>query len=195
MGLVEGGLHFRAKGQEAFQHYLHSGLANSISQNTVSKIYEDADSHIWLGNWGGGLDRLDPSGSGFESFVPGDEKGSIASPFVSDVIEDSLHNGLWVGMNNGLQFFDQESEQFLNVFVGSEMPYPPQQVNFLKIDRKQRLWVATNIGLYVFISALLIFPSACQIRLFQVQFARSFFGAAGQDYQYLRGRGCALVWQ
>ncbi|MDD2560516.1 MAG: two-component regulator propeller domain-containing protein, partial [Bacteroidales bacterium] len=150
VGLVEGGLHFRAKGQEAFQHYLHSGLANSISQNTVSKIYEDADSHIWLGTWGGGLNRLDPSGSGFESFVPGDEKGSIASLFVSDVIEDSLHNGLWVGMNNGLQFFDQESEQFLNVFVGSEMPYPPQQVNFLKIDRKQRLWVATNIGLYCF---------------------------------------------
>ena len=150
VGLVEGGLHFRAKGRENFRHYVHSNQPNSLSQNTVSKIYEDSESHIWLGTWGGGLNCLLSDGSGFESYVPGDEKGSIASLFVSDIVEDSLHNGLWVGMNNGLQFFDKVSGQFLNVFIGSEMPHPPQQVNFLKIDRKHRLWVASNIGLYCF---------------------------------------------
>ncbi len=150
VGLVEGGLHFRAKGQESFKHYLHTSRPGSLTQNTVSKIYEDSDAHIWLGTWGGGLNRLLKDGSGFESYVPGDEKGSIASLFVSDLVEDSLHNGLWVGMNNGLQFFDKQSGQFLNVFVGSDISYPPKEVNFLKIDCKQRLWVATNIGLYCF---------------------------------------------
>lgn len=148
VGLVEGGLHFRAKGQESFRHYLHTRRPGSLTQNTVSKIYEDSDSTIWLGTWGGGLNRLYADGSGFKAYLPGDEKGNIASLFVSDLAEDSLHNGLWVGMNNGLQFLDKQSGQFLNVFVGSDIPYPPQQVNFLKIDRKQRLWVATNIGLY-----------------------------------------------
>lgn len=150
VGLVEGGLHFRARGQDSFRHYLHNNKPGSLTQNTVSKIYEDSESTIWVGTWGGGLNRLRADGSGFKSYVPGDEKGSIASLFISDLVEDSLHNGLWVGMNNGLQFLSKQSGQFLNVFVGSDIPYPPKQVNFLKIDRRQRLWVATNFGLYCF---------------------------------------------
>lgn len=160
VGLVEGGLHLRAKGEELFRHFEHSDRPGSLTQNTVSKIFEDSQSAIWVGTWGGGLNRLNTSNWTFESFVPGKQKGSIASLFVSDIIEDSLHNGLWVGMHNSIQFYDKQSGQFLNLFVGMDMPYPPQRVNFLSIDHKQRLWVASNIGLYCFYLESLDIPAA-----------------------------------
>jgi ligand-binding sensor domain-containing protein len=50
----------------AFARYRHDpNNPNSLSHNVVMAIAEDASGGIWIGTWGGGLDRLDPGRNRF----------------------------------------------------------------------------------------------------------------------------------
>lgn len=85
-----------------FRH--HAGQPGSLSHNSVTAICEDRRGILWVGTWGGGLNRLDPGSGRFTHFAhqPG-VPGSLGDPEneVWSIYEDSRER-LWIGTDNGL---------------------------------------------------------------------------------------------
>jgi len=75
---------------------------NSLSQYSVSAIYEDPFGMLWLGTVGGGLKRFNPGTGEFRHFLhdPRDAN-SLSSNNVLALYGDSARGALWIGMHGG----------------------------------------------------------------------------------------------
>ena len=90
------------------------GNQNSLSNNYILPILATRDGTVWVGTFGGGLNK----------FIPGDEGGpdrfksyGKASGLIDEVIKAILEdeNGnLWISSNDGLSRFDPQAEVFEN---------------------------------------------------------------------------------
>lgn len=76
--------------------------SNSLSNNRVYSIHESRDGHIWLGTYGGGLNRFDPSS---ERFTRMTVDSGLPSNIVNSVLEDQAGR-IWLGTNQGLAMVD-----------------------------------------------------------------------------------------
>lgn len=75
---------------------------NSLSNNTVLSIYEDKKGILWIGTFGGGLNRFDPKTENFTVFT---EKEGLSNNVIYGVSGDKNGN-LWMSTNKGIsQFF------------------------------------------------------------------------------------------
>jgi len=89
-----------------FVHHRNSDRANSLSNNYIWALHEDLEGAIWIGTFGGGLDRFDPMAGVFTHFrhVPGDT-ASLPSDRIFSMAQGS-DGRLWLGTNNGLASLD-----------------------------------------------------------------------------------------
>lgn len=97
-----------------------STVAGSISNSIVTSIVEDKDGILWLGTYGGGLNRYDWQTDTFTSYqhVPGDNT-SLSNDKISKVFIDR-YGTIWVGAGDtfgqepggALNRFDPETETF-----------------------------------------------------------------------------------
>ena len=133
------------------QHFLHHpGDKNSISQNSISTMILTDDNMLWLGTWGGGLDRLDPI---TESIVhyrhdPKDPR-SLSSDAVQSLYQDS-EGMIWVGtVAGGLCRLNPRSGLFTRYQHNPEDPNSLGNNRIWDIaeDGQGQLWVATDHGL------------------------------------------------
>lgn len=89
----------------------------SISHNYILKIYESKAGDIWVGTFGGGLNKLIPSKNGesvrFKSFK---EKDGLPNNVIKAILEDEQGN-LWMSTNKGLSRFNPTEETFTNFDV------------------------------------------------------------------------------
>ena len=86
---------------------------NSLSSNRAFSIHEDRSvpqGGIWIGTWGGGLNRFDPKQEKFRRYR---ESDGLPNDVVYGILEDDLGN-LWLSTNNGLSRFDPATETFRN---------------------------------------------------------------------------------
>ena len=128
----------------------------SISGDYVQCIYEDHLNNLWIGtkpikSAGGGLNRFDRSTNKFIRYLhyPNDEK-SINSNFIKCVYEDKAGN-LWVGTNDGLNLFNREKENFLNIKLSRSSYGIEESIeveNIIEDKTTNKILVATNLGLY-----------------------------------------------
>ena len=94
-----------------FTHYRHDpDDPTSLSANSVRAIHIDRQGRLWIGTYGGGLDRLDLNGSAkvnqsSEVFTHyrhvGEDPCSLGDDRVWSILEDSAGT-LWVGTYDGL---------------------------------------------------------------------------------------------
>jgi signal transduction histidine kinase/ligand-binding sensor domain-containing protein/DNA-binding response OmpR family regulator len=86
----------------------------SLSNNYVLPIFTARDSTVWVGTFGGGLNRFMPGENGapgsFKSY--GEDDGMIDE--VIKAIQEDESGHLWVSTNNGLIRFNPEKEAFEN---------------------------------------------------------------------------------
>lgn len=83
---------------------------NSLSVDSTRSIFEDETGTVWIGTWGGGLNRLDP------------ESGKITHYFQSSGLPNSTiyamfkdNSGyLWMSTNSGISRFDPQTGEFGN---------------------------------------------------------------------------------
>ena len=63
----------------------------------------------------------------------------------------SLHaadaNGIWIGAQNGLNYFDHASESFTHLDLAEDTDY---YINNISSDDTGRLWIASSIGVYTY---------------------------------------------
>ncbi|WP_445778340.1 EAL domain-containing protein [Shewanella sp.] len=89
-------------------NHTNYGVADGLSQDTVTAIVEDQDGYVWVGTING-LNRFD--GNEFKQFYAADDGKSLPSSFIRNLLIDD--NGtLLVGTDKGLVEFDKETESF-----------------------------------------------------------------------------------
>ena len=116
VGTVEGGLNLREKGTADFIHYT---TANSgLSHNSVSALAADHHGKLWIGTWGGGVCLTDKQGVHHISRLELQGEYQWRTGFVGALAVDSINDGLWIGSNAGLYFYDFKSHVIEEPFEG-----------------------------------------------------------------------------
>ncbi|MFT4928443.1 MAG: signal transduction histidine kinase/ligand-binding sensor domain-containing protein [Phenylobacterium sp.] len=119
----------------------------SLSHDRVQAIKHDSHGNLWVGTFGGGLNRYEPN-SAKQSFThfkyqPSDPN-SLRYNHVTTLFEDSKKN-LWVGTSGGgLNRYNPQTQNFLRFDLNHGY------VICLIEDDNGTLWVGTNGGLYRF---------------------------------------------
>lgn len=93
------------------------GDLSSLSNNYILPIYTASDGTVWIGTFGGGVNKfIPPSGEEPGSFKTYGEADGLADGVIKAIIGD--HNGnLWISSNRGLSRFDPGKEVFENFDV------------------------------------------------------------------------------
>ncbi len=148
--LIPGG----KEGGTTFVSYLNvPGDPGSLSHNAVTCIYEDRAGVLWLGTWGGGLNKMVPGKSKnarprFTRYaVDGDVPGAKALNNILAINEDRTGR-MWLGTENGLLKFDRETGTFTVYRADASNPdgLSDNYVRRIYKDRPGNLWFGTDGG-------------------------------------------------
>ena len=102
-----------------FINYQHNpNDPNTLSNNDVRSIYIDDDGTLWLGTFGGGLNKFtkpksDNDPPKFKHYRISD---GLANDVVRGILQDNEGN-LWIGTSNGLSKFYPTDDSFLNFYL------------------------------------------------------------------------------
>ncbi len=122
--------------------------ADSIANNSIAALYEDADGIIWIVYQRGGFSRFDPETDTFRHYVKKSGRGgSLLSHELFSIVEDQSDN-LWIGASGGLIKFNKRTEA-ITEYEGSQGSgnIPPGVIVKVLADRSGYIWLTTNIGL------------------------------------------------
>ncbi|MCY6482961.1 diguanylate cyclase [Clostridium aestuarii] len=108
----------RLKKDPRFIRYSYNSKdPKSLGNNSILSIYEDSRGILWIGTWGGGLNRLDPDNIErgeieFKKYLYDPEnKQSIGDNFIKTIMEDQSGN-IWVGTwGGGMSMLSSEAIQ------------------------------------------------------------------------------------
>jgi signal transduction histidine kinase/ligand-binding sensor domain-containing protein/CheY-like chemotaxis protein len=124
------------------------GDDKSLSNNLVNALVEDKNGHLWVGTWGGGVDRYDRNTEQFVHFRhDSTNPGSLSSNLVLSLLLDS-RGFLWVGTEGGgLDRMDSTGkfEHFVHR-EGDNTSLSDNNVKGLFEDADHQIWVATLGG-------------------------------------------------
>ncbi len=84
---------------------------NSLSNNSIQSIYIDDEGIIWLGTFGGGLNRFDPEAETFTHFT--DENSDLPNNVIYSVLGDEEGN-IWMSSNRGITKYNPAKNIFTN---------------------------------------------------------------------------------
>jgi len=149
--------------KDQFQHYQHDPKNPlSLSDSDVRSLFEDASGNLWVGTSKGGLNRLIKSDFGdindidrpllFDHYrYRADDATSLSDNHVSVIHQDSKGE-LWVGTQNGLNRFNQQTNQFTRFEHSSlsDSSISQNDINALYTTQDGSLWVGTLGGLNKF---------------------------------------------
>jgi len=130
-----------------FIHYRHrDDDPASLADDRVMCLCEDLDRQIWVGTLAGGLDRLDRKSKRFfhyKSTLP----NSIRNDYISSIITDGDGN-MWVGTGYGVEFIERNTGAIRH-FIPDDAKLSTNNVTWLFLDSRKRLWAGTREGLDV----------------------------------------------
>jgi ligand-binding sensor domain-containing protein/signal transduction histidine kinase/CheY-like chemotaxis protein/AraC-like DNA-binding protein len=95
-----------------FSIYKNKGVHNSLSNNSVSSVFEDEDHYLWIGT-NDGLNKLDRKNSTIQKFYV---TNGLPSNLVTSITGDHNHN-LWIATTRGLSKLNLKTGQFKNYTI------------------------------------------------------------------------------
>ena len=114
VGTVEGGLNALAPGSRNFIHYT---TANSgLPHNSVSTLAADNRGNLWIGTWGMGMAVMNLQQPGRIIPLVVDAKHQHFLNFAGALVYDPINDGMWLGTNDGLFFYDLKRQQLMEPF-------------------------------------------------------------------------------
>ena len=113
IGLNNGGINCLNLSDNTIKQYKKQkeNSANSLSNNTVTCIYDDGEGNLWIGTRGG-LNKFDKKTEKFEHYF---EKDGLPNDYIYGILGDKNKN-LWISTNNGLSKFNPQLKAFRNYF-------------------------------------------------------------------------------
>ncbi|MCI0494443.1 SpoIIE family protein phosphatase, partial [candidate division KSB1 bacterium] len=104
-----------ASGNPIFTRYEHNPQSpNSLSNNSIQSIYVDTNGILWIGTFGGGLNRFDPRTEKFEHFT--ESNSELPNNVIYGVLGDDDGN-IWVSSNRGISKYNPATNAFTNYDV------------------------------------------------------------------------------
>ncbi|MCK4761209.1 MAG: hypothetical protein KAW12_03350 [Candidatus Aminicenantes bacterium] len=114
IGTQNKGLNRFDTGSGIFTHFeANQEDLDSLSGNFVLTIYEDSSGMLWVGTYGGGLNKLLRQQGGRPRFMHYTEKDGLPSNSIYSILEDESGN-LWMSTNKGISKFDPRQGTFKN---------------------------------------------------------------------------------
>ena len=100
------------------RYYSESNNINSLSNSRIISIFEDKNKVLWVGTYGGGLNKIIFNRKTGEKFIKRyTEREGFANDIIYGILEDEEGN-LWLSTNNGLSKFNPATEIFQNYYEG-----------------------------------------------------------------------------
>lgn len=129
-----------------------ANMPNSISANGVTEIYEDSRNAIWIGTYGGTLDRIDQSNGSFTHYAASlTHPGRLPYAWFPAILEDSS-GGFWVASKNILALFNRDTGNVLKTYAND----PKKRSSITRCDNIRSiiedkddpgiLWIGTHGG-------------------------------------------------
>ena len=159
IGAQSGALNYYRQDTETFERIqLPSAPASSSpAAFEISALAGSAEGTLWVGTRGNGLFRL--------SYAPDalpacriepyghdpDDPHSLLNDHVNAILTDS-RGRVWIGTDHGLSIYDEQKEQFQNIFLQTRDPAAPavsphEAISAVFEDRNGTLWLGTPGGL------------------------------------------------
>ncbi|MFN4234454.1 MAG: two-component regulator propeller domain-containing protein [Bacteroidia bacterium] len=115
IGLNNGGINCLNLSDNSIKQYKKqkNNSSNSISNNTVTCIFDDGAGNLWIGTRGG-LNKFDKKTEKFQHYF---EKDGLPNDYIYGILGDKNGN-LWISTNNGLSKFNPNLKEnaFRNYF-------------------------------------------------------------------------------
>ena len=118
VGTVEGGLNRKETSRQDFDHFTTANT--SLSHNSVSALVADHSGRLWTGTWGGGLNWVDIQSRKIHKVEMPDEHARLTN-FIGALAYDTYNEGLWVGSNDGVFFYDFRTSQLVEPFDSCQL--------------------------------------------------------------------------
>lgn len=133
--------------------YVNLSEPGSLSVGGVTSIFTDTKNNFWVGTWGGGLNRLDPSTDRFIKYSNHQGKNLTDSTITGDsnnraLLEDSK-GFIWVvNMFGVVDRYIRNTNSFRHIDIASEVGRPNMEIKSVDIDSQDNLWIgSTGAGL------------------------------------------------
>ena len=106
-------------------------------------MFKDRTGTLWLGTWGGGLNRMNADGT-FTRFMHDPQRPTSISEDSIWVIEQDSKGTLWIGTQIGLNRMNPD-----NTFTAYHMKdgLPNETIMGILEDNNGKLWISTGNGL------------------------------------------------
>nr|WP_321357751.1 two-component regulator propeller domain-containing protein [uncultured Draconibacterium sp.] len=130
---------------------------NSLSNSTITQIEESKDGDLWIGTWGGGLNKAELNESGeiirFTTYRESSNANSIGDDVVYRLFYDQFDN-LWIGSwNQGLSLLKYEEQQLppekarfwvYKVSLDNPESISSNAIAAIFVDKSGLLWVGAS---------------------------------------------------
>ena len=126
--------------------------ATNLLGNVIAGMYKNNDGIIWVGNWGQGLNLINPETNAVEHFST-QHSGNhfLPNDFVHAIFKDSSGN-IWLGTRDGIFVYDKPRNQFLlwnEYFDKPNFPtFENTRIYHIIQDKNNNCWIASSNGLY-----------------------------------------------
>ena len=119
---------------------------NSLGNNSLEALAVDSSGIIWIGSFGGGLDRFDPTAEQFTHFR---HDSTIAASLGNDTVTAILADSkgvLWIGTSGGLDRLDPTTKKFIHYqhVVNDSGSLSFNEVRVIYEDHQGTLWIGTG---------------------------------------------------
>jgi len=139
-----------------FRLFRNSNLPGStdLLGNVIAGMFKNDDGIIWVGNWGQGLNLVNPETNEVEHFST-QQTGNhyLPNDFVHAIFKDKDKN-IWLGTRDGVFIYDTSGNRFVlwtDFFALPEFPtFEDIRIYQIIQDRTGNIWVASSNGLYKF---------------------------------------------
>jgi signal transduction histidine kinase/ligand-binding sensor domain-containing protein/CheY-like chemotaxis protein len=149
VGTVEGGFNRKTPDSNQFMHYTAESTSK-LSHNSVSVITADKADRLWIGTWGNGISLFDlehPERPAIK-YISTQTYPDFSVDFIGALCYDSINNGMWIGCNPGIFFYDLSADKLITPFPNTTAGNMHGVVGSL-IDRRGRLWMGCMEGVYI----------------------------------------------
>ena len=128
----------------------YSGSLSGTPTRVLS-ILNCKDGSLWMGTDGEGISVVNNQGKALKQFIANSKSGNgLNGNYIQAMVEDKNKNK-WIGTYlNGLSYYNYKTNQFTSIQIKNEEGQVATDVRSLYIDKKNRIWAGTNLGIFVF---------------------------------------------
>lgn len=140
------GLHIYQRATDDFLRFDGRRSDSLISDKTIKAIYEDRSGNIWIGTGDGGVNKLPPGGSGFQSYKSREGYANTLSSNRIFSIAEEENGHLWVGTEKGLNILDPKTGNIQQVTENARDKYSLKgnSVRSIYIDKRGIYWLGIH---------------------------------------------------